>query len=158
MQRKDAIVSVVWVLFGLIVCISSAKFPFGRLASPGPAYLPFGCGLIFILLGSILFISTLPAALRKGATPQPASPFLPGGKEGTQRVALTLAGMLLSAAFFRTLGFALTMFLMMLFLTQVIHRQKWKAAFVFALLTAMGAVVLFQVILQTDLPSGILKF
>ena len=141
----------------MVICVWSASFPFGPVSDPGPAYLPFGCGLIFIFLGSIQLFFILGEASKRRAKLNPSPPFFTDRK-GLRTVALALGGMLLAAASLETLGFTATLFLLMLFLTQVIQRQKWKVAFSFALMSAIGSMLLFQVILKTDLPSGFLKF
>ena len=74
------------------------------------------------------------------------------------RVALTLGGMLVSAALFEYLGFVLTVFFLILFLMRAIQPQKWIVAVLYALLSAFGSFVLFKVLLNTTLPRGFLGF
>lgn len=155
MKKRDRVMAIFWILLGLMISIWSATFPFGKLKAPGPALLPLALGLILILLGGILFFQ---AIIRKGGTsPEALSPFIPVGA-AFMRVAFTLGGLLLSIAFLEHLGFILTTFFLILFLMRAIEPQKWKLAVFYALVSALGSFILFQVFLKTPLPRGFLGF
>jgi len=147
--------AVFWILLGLTISIWSATFPLGGLRDPGPALLPLACGLILILLGVILLVQ-----VRRGKTDSPQRPsgrLFPEGAAG-RRVAFTLGGMLFSAVLFVPLGFALTVFLLILFLMRTIQPQRWKVTILYAFLSAAGSFVVFKVLLKSQLPSGLLGF
>ena len=144
-----------WVVLGGIIAIWSATFPFGRRETPGPAFFPLGCGLIFLLLGIIMFLQ---GKTRKGESLlRPSKPVFPPWPVA-RRVGLALGGMAVSAALLDTLGFVLTMFLMVLFLIQAIEPRKWKVAVFYSLSFALGSLFLFRVLLKTSLPLGYLGF
>lgn len=155
MKQRDTVMAIFWILLGLMISIWSATFPFGELKSPGPALLPLALGLILILLGGILFFQ---AIIRKGGTsPTALPPIIPVGA-AFKRVVFTLGGLLLSFIFLEHLGFILTTFFLILFLMRAIDPQKWKLALFYALVSALGSFVLFQVLLKTQLPRGFLGF
>jgi predicted branched-subunit amino acid permease len=66
--------------------------------------------------------------------------------------------MLLSAILLEPLGFFLTVFFLILFLMRAIQPQKWSAAVLYALVCAGGALIVFKVLLKTQLPGGFLGF
>lgn len=155
MRKADAVVAIFWILLGLTISIWSATFPFGGWEAPGPGFLPLFLGLILILLGSILFFVTIK---RKEGSPMATFASLIPDRAAFIRVALTLGGMLVSAALFEYLGFVLTVFFLILFLMRAIQPQKWIVAVLYALLSAFGSFVLFKVLLNTTLPRGFLGF
>jgi len=147
--------SVFWIVFGLTISIWSATFPLGGLRDPGPALLPLACGLIVILLGAIMFFQV---RTRKGDSPLTSSGRLfPQGAAG-MRVALTLGAMVLSAVLLMSLGFVLTVFLLILFLMRAIEPQKWSVAIFYSFVSAAGAFIVFKVLLKSQLPGGFLGF
>ena len=155
MNKRDKRMAVFWVLLGLTISIWSATFPMGGVKDPGPALLPLACGLILMLLGVILLVQK--KVEKDDSSGKPCGPLLPGGPAG-RRVALTLGGMLLSAVLFVPLGFALTVFLLILFLMRTIQPQKWNVTIVYAFLSAAGSFLVFKVLLKSQLPSGLLGF
>jgi hypothetical protein len=154
-KERDLVMGIFWILLGLIISIWSATFPFGGLKDPGPAFLPLACGLILISLGLILLLDARVGKIDSSG--EPAEQLLPQGAAG-MRVKLTLGGMLLSAILLEPLGFFLTVFFLILFLMRAIQPQKWSAAVFYSFVYAGGALVVFKVLLKTQLPGGFLGF
>ena len=147
--------AVFWILLGLTISIWSSRFPFGGLAHPGPAYFPLGTGLAITAFGVIMLFQA-----RRGEKGNPSGspePLVPH-RAAVVRVVLCLCGMVLSAVLFETLGFVLTMFLMILFMMRTIAPQKWKTSLFYSLISALGSLFVFKVLLKTQLPSGFLGF
>lgn len=143
-----------WIVLGVAISIWSATFPFGTREDQGPAVFPLGCGLVLIVLGSILFFQTGKQDNRQ--YPQGDSVLMPH-KEGGKRVGLSLGGMLLAALVFDVLGFVLTVFCLILFLMRVSQPQKWKVDLFYSLVFTVGSYVLFRIVLKTTLPTGLFK-
>jgi hypothetical protein len=155
MKKNDIFMAMFWILLGLTISIWSATFPFGRLAHPGPAYFPVGLGLVIIVFGMIVFFQAWKA--RKEREGKPSAP-PSSNRAATTRVFFCLAGMTLSAVLFETLGFILTMFFMILFMMRTIAPQKWKTALFYSVVSALGSLFVFRVLLKTQLPSGFFGF
>jgi putative tricarboxylic transport membrane protein len=155
MKKKDSIMAMFWILLGLTITIWSSRFPFGGLAHPGPAYFPVGLGLVITLFGVIVFSQAWKAREEGGVKPSapPSS-----NRAARKRVVFCLAGMTLSAVLFETFGFVLTMFLMILFMMRTIAPQKWKTALFYSVVSALGSLFVFKVLLKTQLPGGFLGF
>jgi hypothetical protein len=151
MKKRDRLMAMFWILLGVTISIWSATFPFGNWTVPGPALFPLACGLIFIVLGIIMFFQ---AKIKKEEVP--ARPFEPLVLQWP--VVITFGGMFLSTMILETLGFALSMFLMILLLMRTIEPKKWKTAVIYSLTTALGSLIFFKFFLKISLPSGFLGF
>lgn len=147
--------AIFWIALGITISIWSATFPFGGLEDVGPGFFPLATGLILTVLGTILFFQS--KRRKEGASPTPSKSLI-HHRAAVMRVLFCLVGMSVSAAIFETLGFVLTMFLMILFMMRTIEPQKWRVALFYSLVSAVGSFVLFNVLLKTSLPHGILGF
>ena len=143
--------AVLFVLLGLTISIWSSTFPFGDWEEPGPGFVPVALGLVVMLLGGILLFQTI---TRKEKSSRGSAPPLIPNRAAFARVALTLGGMLLSAAFLLYLGFFFTTFFLIFFLMRTIEPRTWRVTLFYALISALGFFVLFQVLLKTPLPHG----
>ena len=154
-KKRDAVTAACWIFLGLIIAVWSLTFPFGEWKAPGPAFLPFSLGLILAFLGTILFFQ----AIKRSDRDEPASfvRLIPNG-DSFKRVALTIVGMFLAAALLDMLGFVLTVFLLILFLTRTIAPPQWGFSVIYSLAVALGSYVLFQVLFKTQFPRGFLGF
>ena len=155
MKKRECIVALCWVIIGLVVSIWSWTFPFGTWEAVGPAVLPFACGLILILLGSVFSFQVWKQ--NGGEVKEALSPLIPRGA-AFRRVAISVGGMLLSAALIGFFGFSLTVFSLTLFLLRGVQPKRWGADAFYALVFTGGCYVLFQVLFKTTLPKGFLGF
>lgn len=154
-MNRERIMALMWILLGLVLSAWSATFPFGSISDPGPAVLPLGCCLIFVVLGVVLLVQ---ARDRQGASGIIRTPgLLPQGK-ALKRVGLTSIGMLLPAVLLERLGYVPTVFLLVLFLMRAIDPKGWKLSIFYALSCSMGSFVVFKLILKTTLPEGFFGF
>jgi len=155
MERRDSIMGILWIFLGITISVWSATFPFGGMKDPGPAFFPLGCGLILIVLGSIMVFQ----ARTRSADPstKPSVRLLPEGAAG-KRIAFTMGSMLLSIVLLTPFGFVLTVFLLIVFLMRTIRPQKWGVAILYAFVLAVGSYIVFKVLLNTQLPGGFLGF
>ena len=147
--------AVFWIVLGMTITVWSATFPFGNLEEPGPATFPTALGLIILVMGLLLLLRGRRTkegdALR---SPRPPVSY----RAAARRVVLYLAGMTVAAVLLEVLGFVLTMFLMILFLMRTISPQRWKTALFYSLISALGSLVVFRILLKTQLPGGFLGF
>ena len=74
------------------------------------------------------------------------------------KVALTLIFILIYGVLLEPLGFLLTTFLTVGLLVKFIYPQKWKTVIACALLTSLGSYLIFQVLLEAELPRGFMGF
>ena len=155
MKKRDKVTAICWMILGLIISIWSSGFPFGRWDAPGPAVLPFTCGLILILLGSILFFQVRKKNEERAC--ETITPLIPHGAALT-RVVLSIGGMLFSAVLFQFLGYIITQFFLVLLLIRANEPERWRADIFYTFVFTFGSYMLFQVLLKTPLPTGLLGF
>ncbi|MFH1125088.1 MAG: tripartite tricarboxylate transporter TctB family protein [Pseudomonadota bacterium] len=152
MFNNDQISSVVWFGFGLMVIFASLPYGLGGIHSPGTGFLPFLTGIAICALSAIGFLD---AALekRKGKTWEN---FLQGLR--WHKPLITLTVLVAYVFILERLGFLLTTTLLVGFLLRVIEPQRWTVVIAGSLLTASAMYLIFQVLLKTQLPMGILNF
>jgi len=155
MKNRDTITAIFWTVLGVTIAVWSSTFPFGNLEDPGPAYFPAALGLIIAVIGILLLVRE-----KKAEKPKTLRPLEPRVSHGpaVRRVVLYLAAMALSAVLFEVLGFVLTMFLMILFMMRTIAPQGWRTALFYSLISALGSLFVFRILLKTQLPGGFLGF
>ncbi len=147
--------AIFWTVLGVTITIWSSTFPFGNLEDPGPAYFPVALGLIIAVIGILLLIRARRAEEAKVS--RPVEP--PVSRRGAvRRVVFYMAGMTLSAVLFEVLGFVLTMFFMILFMMRTIAPQGWRTALFCSLISALGSLFVFRILLKTQLPGGFWGF
>jgi len=150
MKRLDQISSSCLLLLAAAISIQSYKLSLGTWAEPGPGFFPMGSG---VALGFISFLILLHALL----TPKlkEGSLFWPG-KTGIKKIVLVVLTLLLYSFFLEILGFLLCTFIGLIFLLRVIEPQKWFPAISFAVITTLISYVVFEMVLKSQLPRGII--
>jgi ABC-type polysaccharide/polyol phosphate export permease len=77
---------------------------------------------------------------------------------GLKKVAFTILILLLAALLFETIGYFLTVFLLIVFLMMVgTELKSWKKIIITALLTAIGVYIVFVLLLEQPFPRGLLR-
>jgi hypothetical protein len=145
--RTDHIAGGVFVAFGLVVLALSGDLPFGTLSFPGAGMMPK-------LLAGLLVAFGLLIALRAGESAPLAAVSWSDVPHAARIVAITA----IAIALYQTLGFLLTMVLLLFALIFGAERRHPLAAAAFAVGAVTLSYLLFGVLLKTPLPSGVLGF
>lgn len=140
------------MILGGYVIVGGWRLGFGSWGQPGS-------GFIAILAGSLLFgLSGLWCAMTlvKHAGTEAARRFFPVSGSPRRVLLLTLAligfNLILEPA-----GFLISCFLLMVFLMRAIEPQSWRATLLFAFLTTLLCVLIFQVWLKVEFPEGVIN-
>ena len=150
MKYSDFISGIFWLVIGVLLSAWSFTYDLGSIIDPGPGFLPLGLGLLLIFLSLILIGQATKMSRVEG---KEAFPIFDG--LGTKVYAvLTL---LLASFLFETLGYLLTVFLLIFFLMLGMELQNWKKILFFAFFTTLGIYIVFVLILKQPLPPGILR-
>ena len=152
MRQRDIISSLVWMLLGALFTVGGLQQGLMRRGVPGPGFLPFLSGIALVLVS--LFV-LLPALARARETARRA--FFPE-RESFRKVAIALAALFGFGIAMEYLGYLITTFLFMLVLGQIIERRGWGGVFALASGTAVISYLLFVVLLEVQLPKGVLGF
>jgi tripartite tricarboxylate transporter TctB family protein len=145
--RTDHIAGAFFILFAVGVLSVSGDLPIGHLSMPGSGMMPtLACGLI-ILFGALLIL--------RGGDSEPLATLRWNDLPHAGRVIVIAAAAVVGYA---TLGFVLTMALMLFALIALAERRNP----IYAALYSIGVVALtyflFAVVLKTPLETGILGF
>ena len=148
MKNRDLLSGIFWMGFGAVFAIGGLEQGLVRQGIPGPGSLPFIVGLISIGLSLVVVVQ----ALTKESAP--SKNFFPD-KSSLRKLILALVSIVGYGLLLKSLGFAGTTFLFLLFVLALIGKERWVMALSFSLLTAILSYLLFTA-LQVDLPRGIL--
>ena len=145
--RTDHAAGGVFVAFGLVVLAMSGDLPFGTLSFPGAGMMPK------LVAGAKIFFG-LVLVLRAGES----APLARIGRGDLLHAARVTAITAAAIALYRTLGFIMTMTLLLFALVFGTERRNPLYAGIFSVGVALVTYVLFTVALKTPLDRGIFGF
>lgn len=152
MKHSDIVSGLFWLVIGLGLSIwTLSSYKIGSLTQPGEGYLSLVLGILLTLFSLILLIGQIkkrPGAKRAVLT---AASFI-----GLKKIVYTFLIMIAAAIFFERLGYLLTFFFMMVLLFKASGPQSWTRILIMTVLTTAGVYVLFILLLEVQLPHGIL--
>jgi len=148
-MKGSVVQGFLWLGLGILVLILSQKYSMGTLREPGPGALPFGLGIVFILLSIILLIT----ALRKGETDKP--PIF--GKQASKVVA-AIAFLVIDTLFLESLGYLIAIFILIVVIMLIMKPRQWISALVLGSISSISTYVIFDIWLKVSLPKGFLYF
>src|SRR5262245_40713198 len=145
--RRDHIAGAMFVVAGALILAVSGDLPFGTLASPGAGMLPKIVIGLMMAFGLILL-------LRAGDSPPLAAVAWDDLPHAARVVAVDAAAI----AFYVPLGFLLTMPLLLFGLIYGVERKPFLNAALFGTGVTGMAYLLFNTLLKSPLPRGLLSF
>ena len=144
-------------VYGLVVfCLAVAilwdgrKLTFGTFRSPGSGMFPD------LIAGLMLFLSLLLIFFPQKREDRSAGPSV--SKKSVGRLFLVFTALFLYAIFLEPLGFVIVSFLLTILLFAVFGFQSYTGTVLKAFISTGLAYVLFEVLLKSNLPRGILRF
>jgi putative tricarboxylic transport membrane protein len=150
MKRARLITSAILLGLACATLIETGKLPIGNLHSPQAGFFPLMIGLLLGIFSVVLLVQSLKEK-RGETTSAPAST----GRQ--KRILFTLGALFFVALFFERLGYLISTFLLIGFLLAAVSRQKAWVVITTAFLSSVISYLLFGVVLQTQLPAGILS-
>ena len=153
MRKADLITGIIALIFSGFVIEESARMPQQAATfGPGVGFLPFWLGILMAVL-SILLIGK---AWRRPVDPKQKTIF--PDRQAAIAIALVLASLAVYILLLEVLGFLVDTMLFAAFLLSVVMREKWKMTLLIASMTSFGLYVIFQVLLEVNLPKNMLGF
>jgi putative tricarboxylic transport membrane protein len=146
MAKKDLFSSLFFILLSIYVCWESVHLRIGTFSKPGPGFIPLLSGLVLGFLGMIVFLRALIAKPLRGTISKETSPWT--------YLVFTFCSMIGFVLFMDDLGFNLTTFLFVGILLKVVEKKSWIIAIVSAIGVALGAYIVFDLLLKSQLPRG----
>lgn len=144
----DRISGIVVLLLGAAILWQGRHLTTGSLRSPGPGFFPYLLAGLLIILALFLIVPR-----KKKESPSESSSFPFVG-----RVSIVFIALLFYFYFLESLGFILVSFFLMTFLFIVMASEKWHLALLQSLIFVGLAYVLFDVLLKSQLPHGVIGF
>ena len=142
------------LLLGVVICYQSLHLGLGTWRIPGPGFLPFWAGLFLVSLSVSIFLIAL---IKGDGASQGPGKFFPRS-DSFKIVSLVLISLIIYNFIWTTLGFSLSTLLFLGFLFRGVGKRSWGVAIAGSVLTSLAAYVLFEVLLKSQLPTGILGF
>ena len=154
MNRQDQLSGLVWLLVGLLVIIGSLSFlRIGTTHEPGPGLFPLIAGISLSLFSLIILIKgTLVRISEKRSLGE-----LWAGSNW-KGICCVVAALLIYAAMLERVGFLLLTAILLVYLFRAIEPQKWKLAIGLSILASIVSYVVFDRLLEGQLPRGFLGF
>ncbi len=145
--RRDHIAGGAFIAAGAIILLASHDLPFGSLASPGAGMLPMLVLGLMMAFGIILVLGarTSPPIAQLSWTDLP-------------HAVRVIAVAAIATALYTTLGFLITMALMMFSLLYLVERKNIWASAAFSIVVPLLTYLLFEHVLNTPLEAGLLSF
>jgi Tripartite tricarboxylate transporter TctB family len=141
--HRDHIAGFAFVAAGALIAAFSGDLPWGSLAMPGAGMMPKLVLGLMIIFGLVL--------MARGSTSPPLSEI--DWSDRTHALCVIVAAAL-ATALYTTLGFVLTMSLLLFGLTAAVERRPLLPALAFSVGTALVAFLLFSFFLKSPLPRG----
>jgi hypothetical protein len=140
-----------WLFIGIAVTLFSSKYSMGTLTDPGPGALPFGLGLVFILLSILLLLRS--RRMNEGDR-EVRLPF------GSRYGRVLWVGLLLGVGTFwlENLGYLLVLFLLITGAMFIMEPRRWVSALTLGMTSSILSYLLFNVWLRVPLPRGWIYF
>ena len=145
--RRDHIAGGAFVAAGVLILAVSHDLPFGRLASPGAGMLPVLVIALMMLFGLILVLQA-----------RMSPPIAEISWHDLPHAARVTAVAAAAASLYTTLGFVITMALLLFTLVYVIERRGLLAALAFSIPIPVFTYLAFDYALKTPLERGLLWF
>ena len=149
MGKADRISSIFWLVFAVIVSIESRRLGLGTLHRPGPGFLFFYAGIFLAIMSLIVLV-------RAWRTKEAGRSIL-GGKN-ILKIGCVMASLFLYGLVMERLGFIPVTLLLFLFLLGVMERKGWVFTLLVSIIVTAAAYTIFGVLLQSQLPKGLLAF
>jgi len=153
MDKRDLLSGLVWFSVGLLIILGSLSLEIGTLNNPRSGLFPLIAGSLLSLFALVILIQ---AALAKTSEKQSLAKLFVGSN--WRKAFCTVGALLIYSITLNTIGFLTITLLLLVFLFRAIQPQKWKVAIGLSILASVISYLLFDRILQLQLPRGFLGF
>jgi putative tricarboxylic transport membrane protein len=154
MNRKDLVSSLGWLLIGLsIITGSVCSLEIGSANEPGPGLFPLLAGILVSFLSLIILLK---AAFTKTSEKRSLRKLWEG--LNWPKIFYTIGALLIYAIALEAVGFLLMTLLLLIFLFRKIEPQKWKLTIGLSIIASVSSYLIFNKLLQAQLPMGFLGF
>jgi putative tricarboxylic transport membrane protein len=147
----DFFQGLLWLFIGLAVVYFSSRYTIGTPSDPGPGALPFGLGLVLVLLSVILLFQSFRSKERQNEK------HLPFGPKCLKVFAIILFLGLVTLTL-ESVGYLLSVFLMITVSMLIMEPRRWFSALFLGAIASYSSYLIFDVWLKVQLPEGLFHF
>ncbi len=145
--RSDQVAGGIFIAFGIVVFALSGDLPFGSLSTPGAGMMPKLMAALMMAFAAVIMTS--------GANSEPFAAIDWSDRWHALQVVLITG---FATAFYQTLGFIITMSLLVFAVLVIVERKNVLRAALYSLGLTLFAYWLFGVALKSPLERGVLWF
>lgn len=142
-SQRDFWSGAMFMITGAGFAIGSFNYAFGTSARPGPAYFPFGLGILLALLGSLTLFESLKEDTEDGE---------PIGSFAWKPLLMILGAVALFGLLLPKLGMVITLPLLVITSSMASDEFSWTATLLSALVLTAGSWVVFSWGLGLNIP------
>jgi hypothetical protein len=133
-SEKDFWSGLMFIVVGIAFAWGATAYQFGSSARPGPAYFPFGLGILMAILGGIVLFKSLTIEVEGGDKI---------GDWPLKQMGLILAAVVLFGLLLPQLGMAITL-PMLIFVSSLASGEfHWKEVLINAVILTVGSWAIF---------------
>lgn len=154
MKNRDLFSSLFWMAFGVLFLVGAWQQGLMRKGVPGPGFLPFISGIVLISLSLMVLIPALGDKKEERGAGEKEK-FFPQ-RDSPRKILLALVFLFAYGISLEYAGYLLTTFLFMVFISRLVEPERWRTVLILAFFTSVLSYLLFVVLLEVQLPKGIL--
>jgi putative tricarboxylic transport membrane protein len=147
--RKELVISVFWLVLSLYLAIESHSLGLSTGNRPGPGFFPFGAAAAIGIVAGFRLVKNFRRHAEAEVTES-------AGGSDAHLVLVVIASMVAYVFLLDVLGFLLCTFLLVAFYLKVIAARAWRMSASFAAAVALLSHLFFDVLLNAQLPRGLL--
>jgi len=149
MRKLDRWCGIILLVFCFLTAYWAWKLPLGKVQRPGPGFFPLLVSFVLAFFALLLLVTSW---VEKPTDRPGEAPF---SRQEVGKPLYILVILSVYAFSFQGLGFLLSTFLFLLLLKPVLGK-KWPYVLTGALLVTIISYVVFEILLQSQLPKGFL--
>lgn len=151
LNKSELVAAGLLIALGIMIVQQARRWVYLTPDGPGPGFFPLWIGYLMIVLAAVVGLRHVYAVWRR-------QPVERANWKGSARVLIGWAGLAISIALLKPLGFVLSFLLLVFFLVMVIFQRSFVAALSVGVGASLGFWLLFVKLLQVQLPAGPLGF
>ena len=152
MNKADRSSGFFWLIFSVFASYESYQLGLGTLRQPGPGFLFFWTGIVTAILSLTVILRSFgarsPDKLKESFSE----------KWKVSKIVFVLIFLFLYTVLMEGLGFLIVTLLFFLFVLGVIEKKRWSIAVLVSLIVTGISYLVFEVVLQSQLPKGLFEF
>jgi putative tricarboxylic transport membrane protein len=149
LRNGEVISGAVLAALGVYIFLQSRAWDYTTPDGPGPGFFPTWYGVAMVVLSLWLVVTSA----RKGTDARGQIDW-----PAVSRALGTWAAFAVSVALMGVLGFVVSFALLTLFIVMFVFRRSWLTAAITAVACALVFHIIFPVIMNVPLPTGLLGF